>query len=88
MGRLYTQRTYQFFNNINFLALGHRYVDHLHISMVALVFAIVTSNPKIYWYTSMLASFVIEIFGVFSPVGWVNLEWEWNCAIHNICMHL
>jgi hypothetical protein len=49
MGRLYTQRTYQFFNNINFLALGHRYVDHLHISMVALVFAIVTSNPKIYW---------------------------------------
>jgi hypothetical protein len=56
--------------------------------MVALVFAIVTSNPKIYWYTSMLASFVIEIFGVFSPVGWVNLEWEWNCAIHNICMHL
>jgi hypothetical protein len=43
--------------------------------MVALVFAIVTSNPKIYWYTSMLASFVIEIFGVFSPVGWVNLEW-------------
>lgn len=75
MGRLYTQRTYQFFNNINFLVLGDRYVDRLHISMVALVFAIVTSNPKIYWYTSMLASFVIEIFGVFSPVGWVNLEW-------------
>jgi hypothetical protein len=54
---------------INSLGAGHRYVDHWHISIVALVFVIVTSNLKICWYSFMLAIFVVQISGVFFLFG-------------------